>query len=85
MECWPGGAQASGGSGPGATAEQLKASISLGVCLLRRLFVFNLKFIFLLIYGCTGSSLPQGLSLVAMHGFLIAVLSLIAWTLRAQA
>ena len=39
VEGWPGDAQASGGSGPGATAGQLKASITLGVCLLRCLLL----------------------------------------------
>ena len=48
------------------------------------MFVFNLKIIFLLIYGCAGSSLLWGLSLVAVHGFLIAVLALVARTLGAQ-
>ena len=71
MEGWPGGAQASGGSGPGATAEQLKASISLGACLLRRLFVFNLKIIFLLIYGCAGLHCCRGFLSLQCMGFLL--------------
>ena len=36
------------------------------------------KFIYLLIFGCAGSSLLSGLSLVAVHGLLTAVASLVA-------
>ena len=42
------------------------------------IYICKILFIYLFIFGCAGSSLLQGLSLVAVRGLLIAGASLVA-------